>query len=86
MCKLFFNFCQVTNTKLNFFEVILFKIKSCLNRRLSMRTIYLWSKMKQLTALSQKNKQNHVLCPILQSQNLLENFNLEQVSLLDLCH
>ena len=42
--------------------------------------------MKQLTALSQKNKQNHVLCPILQSQNLLENFNLEQVSLLDLCH
>ena len=31
--------------------------------------------MKQLIALSQKNKQNRVLCPILQFQNLLENFS-----------
>ena len=32
--------------------------------------------MKQLIALSQENKQNRVLCPILQIQNLLENFNV----------
>ena len=50
-----------------------------------MKSIYLWPKMKQLIALSQKNKQNRVLCPILQFQNLLENFNFSQVSLLDLC-
>ena len=31
--------------------------------------------MKQLIALSPKNKQNCVLCSILQFQNLLENFN-----------
>ena len=31
--------------------------------------------MKQLIARSQKNKQNCVLCPILQFQNLLENFS-----------
>ena len=31
--------------------------------------------MKHLIALSQKNKQNCVLQPILQFQNLLENFN-----------
>ena len=72
---------MVTNTKLKFFEVILFKFKSCFNRRLSMKTIYLWPKMKQLTAVSQKNKQNRILCSILQftgkfiSKNLLENFN-----------
>ena len=57
MSQLFFDLCQVTNTKLKFFEAILFKFKSCLNRRLSMKTIYLWPKMKQLIALSQKNKQ-----------------------------
>ena len=38
--------------------------------------------MKQLMAVSQKNKQNRMLCSILQftgkfiPQNLLENFNL----------
>ena len=31
--------------------------------------------MTQLIASSQKHKQNHVLCSILQIQNLLENFN-----------
>ena len=31
--------------------------------------------MKQLISLSQKYKQNRVLCPILKFQNLLENFN-----------
>ena len=31
--------------------------------------------MKQLIALSQKNKQNRVLCSILQFQNLMENLN-----------
>ena len=31
--------------------------------------------MKQLIALSQENKQNRVLYPILQIQNLLENLN-----------
>ena len=36
--------------------------------------------MKQLIALSQKNKQNSVLCSILQFQNLLENLNFQQVS------
>ena len=56
MSQLFFDLCQMTNTKLKFFEAILFKLKSCLNRRLSMKTIYLWPKMKQLIALSQKNK------------------------------
>ena len=30
--------------------------------------------MKQLIALNEKNKQNRVLCSILQFQNLLENF------------
>ena len=34
MSQLFFDLCQVTNTKLKFFEAILFKLKSCLNRRL----------------------------------------------------
>ena len=78
--QLFFDLCQQTNTKLNFFEAIVFKFKSSLNRRLSMKTIYLWLKMKQLIALSQKNKQNSVLCSILQFQNLLENLNFQQVS------
>ena len=32
--------------------------------------------MKQVTAVIQKNEQNHVLCPILWFQNFLENFNL----------
>ena len=40
-----------------------------------MKTIYLWPVMKQLIALSQKDKQNRVLCPVLQFQNLLENFS-----------
>ena len=31
--------------------------------------------MKQLIALSQKNKQIRVLCSILQFQNLMENLN-----------
>ena len=31
--------------------------------------------MKQLIALNEKNKQNRVLCSILQFQNLLEDFN-----------
>ena len=46
----------------------------------------MWWKMKRLFALSQKNKKNRVLCPILRFQYLLENFNFQQVSLLDLCH
>ena len=41
--------------------------------------------MKQIIALSQKNKQNRVLCLMLQFQKLLENVNIKQVSLLDLC-
>ena len=47
--------------------------------------------MKQLIAVSQKNKQNRTLCSTLQftgkftSKNLLVNFNFKQVSLLDLC-
>ena len=73
--QLFFDLFQLTNTKLIFFEAPLFKFKSCLNGRPSMKTIYLWPKMKQLIALSQKNKQNRVLCPILQFQNFLENFS-----------
>ena len=71
--QLVFDLCQLTNTKLKFFEAILFKFKSCLNRRLSMKTIYPWPKMKQLISLSQKNKQNRVLCSILQFQ-LLTSF------------
>ena len=67
MSQLFFDLCQVTNTKAKFFEAILFKFKSYLNRRLSMKTICLWPKLKQLFA--QMNKQNRVLCPILQIQN-----------------
>ena len=66
MSQLLFDLRQVTNTKLRLFEAILFKFKSCLNRGLSMKTIYHWPKMKQLIALSQKNKPNRVLCPILQ--------------------
>ena len=46
-----------------------------------MKTIYLWQKAKKLNAVSQKNKQNRMLCSILQftkkftSKNLLGNFN-----------
>ena len=75
MSQLVFNLWQLENTKLNVFEAILLKFKSCLNRKLSMKTKYLWPKMKQLISLSQKYKQNCVLCSILQFQNLLENFN-----------
>ena len=82
---LVFDLCQLTNTKLNFFEATVFKCKSCLNRRLSMKNIYLWPKMKQPIALIQKNKQNRALFSILHFQNLLENFYFKQVSLLDLC-
>ena len=85
MSKLFFDLRQVTNSKRKLFGVILFKFKSCLNRRLSLKTIHLWPKMKELIALSQKNKQNRLLCPILQFQNLLENFNFYKVSLLYMC-
>ena len=73
--QLVFDLHQLINTKLRFFKAILVKCKSCLNRRLSMKTIYPRPKMKQLIVLSQKNKQNRVLCSILQFQNLLENFN-----------
>ena len=45
MSQLFFDLCQVTNTKAKFFEAILFKFKSYLNRRLSMKTICLWPKI-----------------------------------------
>ena len=31
-----------------------------------MKAIYLWAKMKQLIAVNQKNKQNRILCSILQ--------------------
>ena len=61
MSQLFFDLVQVINTKLRFFEAILFKFKSCLNEGLSMKTIYLWPKMKQLIALSQKDKQSCVI-------------------------
>ena len=50
--QIVFDLCQLTNTELKFFEAILFKFKSCLNRRLCMKTIYMWPQMKQLIALS----------------------------------
>ena len=75
MSQLVFNFRELANTKLKFFKAILFKFKSCLKRRIPMKTIYFWPKMKELIDLRQKNKQNHVLCPIPQFQNLPENFN-----------
>ena len=56
MSQLLSDLCQVKNSKLRFFGAILFKFKSCLNRRFSMKTIHLWPKMKQLIAVSQKNK------------------------------
>ena len=37
-----------------------------------MKTLYLRLKIKHLIALSQKNKQNRMFCPILLFQNLLE--------------
>ena len=58
--QLLFHLHQLTNTKSKFFEAILFKFKSCLNRSLSTKTTYRWSKMDQLIAPSQKNKQNLV--------------------------
>ena len=61
IATVFFDLCEVTNTKLKFIEAVLFKFTSCLNRRVSMKTIYLWPKMNQLIALSEKNKQNRVL-------------------------
>ena len=54
--QLFLDLCQVTNTKLKFFQAILLKFKTCLNRGLSMKTICLWPNSKQLIVLSQKNK------------------------------
>ena len=56
MSQLFFDLCQVANTKLKFFETTLIKFKSCLNKSLSMKTIYL--------ALSQK-KQNKIVYYVL---------------------
>ena len=61
--QLFLNLCQVINTILKFFLAITFKSKTCLNRRFSMKTIYLWPKVKQLIALNQKKKQNRMLVP-----------------------
>ena len=47
--QVFFELCQVTNTKLKFFQSILLKFnKSSLNRRLSMKTICLRPNSKQL--------------------------------------
>ena len=46
-----------------------------------MKAVFLWPKMKQLVAVSQKNEQNRMLYSILQftgkfaSKNILENFN-----------
>ena len=54
--QLFFDLCQVTNTKPKFFQAILLEFKTCLNRRLSMKTKCLRPNSKQLIALSQKNK------------------------------
>ena len=76
MSQLFFDLCQVTVTKLKFLAVILFKFKSCLNGRFFHENNTSVTKLKEVTALSQKNEQNLVLCPILRFQNLLENFNL----------
>ena len=58
--QLFFDLCQVRSTKLKFLQAILFKFKTCLNRSISMKIIYTRPKIKQLIALSQKNKQNHM--------------------------
>ena len=55
--QLFFGLCHLINTKLNFFEAILFKFKSCLNRTLSMKTIYLWPKISQKV-----RKINKIVC------------------------
>ena len=60
------------NSYTKFLEAILFKLKSCLNSRLSMKTIYMWSKMKQLLALSQKI--NKIVCYV-PSYNFLKSFN-----------
>ena len=54
--QLSFDLCQVTNTRLKFFQAILLKFKACLNRRLSMKPKCLWSYSKQLIALRRKNK------------------------------
>ena len=61
MYQIFFDLCLVANIKSKFFKAILFKFKSCLNRRLSMKTIYLWPKIKLLIALSEKNKHSCVM-------------------------
>ena len=53
--------CQVTNTKLKFFQAIQLKFKTCFNRRLSMKALCLWPKIKQLIVLSLKYKENYML-------------------------
>ena len=90
MFQRFFDLCQVTNTRIKFFQAILLKLKrhsieiylnlTRLNRRLFMKTICLWPNRKQLISLSQKN----MLCPILPSQHLPE-FSTSKKSHLQTC-
>ena len=71
----------MTNTKLKLFEAIFFKFKICLEKKTLNENNVAVAEMKQLIAVSQKNKQNRMLCSILQftgnftSKNLLENIN-----------
>ena len=51
--SLLLNLCHLTNTNLVFFQVSLLKVKTCLNRRLFMKTIYLCQ--KNSAVLSHKN-------------------------------
>ena len=56
---------QLINTKLKFFQVILSNLKTYLKRRLFIKTICMWQKIRQLIVLSYENKQNRMLCPVL---------------------
>ena len=68
--QLFLDLCQVTNTKLKFFQANLLKFTTFLNRRLSMKAICIWQLIRHLIALIQKNKQNLLLCLALPFQNI----------------
>ena len=85
--QLFFDLCQVTNTKLKFFQAIVLKFKTCMNRRVSMKTKCLWPNSKRLIVLRQKNK---IMCYV-RSYHFKTYRNFELIVFIDfrifgICH
>ena len=64
--------CHLTNTKLIFFQFSLLKVKIYLNRRLFMKTVYLWQKKISST---KPQKSHDMTCP---TSKRTASFNLCQ--------